>query len=170
MKKNKKIVKKFRLNKTWKLSLKIKPAGTVKGWSNLLHVTTGKNVKQYGSRIPGIWFISGTNRLHICSAISGKNNLCYNTPKSIPRGKYTKVVIRQIYVKKTKKYIYQIFINNRKVFQRENKKAKSFSNVKFYKADPWYKPAKACLKNLSFYTAGKRIVGLKPKGWFIIFF
>ena len=77
------------LYKQWSLSVEISPFGTVTGWSNILHVGIGGNFEVYGDRIPGIWFISGTTRLHISSAINGNSNFQIDTD-SIPMNKWTK--------------------------------------------------------------------------------
>ena len=130
------------------VSFKIKPINKRKGWSSIIHATAhGRNNHKYGDRIPGVWFISNTNRMHICSAVNGKKNYCFNTKKDLPKNKYSKVVIRQVQ-RKDGKLVYQIFVNGKLVHQKINKAPRSFRNVKPYAADPWHKPARAIIKQL----------------------
>ena len=63
------------LGKSWTVRFEIKPFRTRPGWSNVLHATTGGNNGVYGYRTPGVWMISNTRRLHICSAVNGKSQL-----------------------------------------------------------------------------------------------
>ena len=46
----------------WKIKFEIYPTGTVSGWSNILHLTIGRNIQYYGSRIPALWFFSETTK------------------------------------------------------------------------------------------------------------
>ena len=146
LKRNKLVRKVKVLKRGWSLSFAIKPTGVVKGWSNIMHATLGKNSKRYGDRTPGVWFISGTTKLHICSAVSGNRNRCYNSAP-LPKKKFSRILIRQIQ-KRNFKYYYQIFINGKKKFDVLNTKPKVFKNVKYYASDPWYKAAKAQLRNM----------------------
>ena len=136
----------------WKLSFQIKPLRTVKGWSSILHATIGKNNGRFGDRTPGIWFHGGSTKLHICSAINGNPNRCYNS-KPLPRNKFSTILIQQVRVRKRygQKYMirihFQVFINNKKVVDVVNQKPKIFRNVRYYAGDPWFQPAFAILRN-----------------------
>jgi len=62
------------------VSVDIKPKGIVRGWSNIIHLTaTKKNCCGVGDRMPGIWFISKTTRLHIAAGVNKRGNTYYNT-------------------------------------------------------------------------------------------
>ena len=76
--KNRAMLRKNPLLRGWTLTMDIKPNGTVPGWSNILHATVDNNRGKYGGRTPGIWFHSNSNKLHICSAVSGNRNYCYS--------------------------------------------------------------------------------------------
>jgi hypothetical protein len=146
------------MSKAWKLSFKIKPTDKQKGWSNIIHATAhGRNYHKYGDRTPGIWFISNTNRLHICSAVNGNKNYCYNT-RDLPSNAYSTITIQQIQ-RNDGQFVYQILVNGTMLHQKINDAPQSFKNVKLYASDPWYKPAKAIVKQLEFknkpYKAGK---------------
>ena len=129
--------------------MSIKPTGKVNDWSNIFHTTIGGNHGKYGDRVPGIWFRKNTNKLHICSAVSGKVNYCYDS-QSLPTNKFTQLMVRQIQKEDDNRYHYQIFVNNKKVHEIVNTKPEVFKNVVFYAADKWYKPAKAQLRKVNF--------------------
>ena len=162
IKRNRVIMRRKQLLRGWTLSMSIKPTGKVGGWSNIFHATIGKNHGRYGDRVPGIWFHTNRNRLHITSAVNGDVNLRYD--KSVlPKNKFTQLMVRQI--KKANKYYYQIFVNNKMVYNVENTKPSVFKNVKFYAADPWYNAAKAEIRNLNIVahatTPGKLMIRIK---------
>ena len=163
IKRNRVIMRRKQLLRGWTLSMSIKPTGKVGGWSNIFHATIGKNHGRYGDRVPGIWFLSNTTRLHICSAVSGKVNHCYDS-RALPTNKFTQLMVRQIQ-KDNNKYYYQIFINNKIVHNVVNTKPQIFKNVKFYAADNWYKPAKARLRKVNFVMHKHH-----RKFWFILYY
>ena len=138
-----------RLLRGWTLSMSIKPTGKVSGWSNIFHATIGKNHGRYGDRVPGIWFHSNTNKLHITSAVSGNVNHRFDKIV-LPENKFTKLMVRQIQKEDDNRYHYQIFVNNKKVYEVVNTKPTVFNDVVFYAADNWYKPAKAQLRKVNF--------------------
>ena len=133
-----------RLSRGWSVYIKITPYGIRKGWSNIMHATIGGNNRNYGDRIPGIWFRPGSTRLHICSAVNGNKNKCYES-SPLPLRKEATVVVRQIQSWKDFKYYYQIFINRKRVYSIQNKDTTVFKNVEYFLSDPWYVPANAKL-------------------------
>ena len=133
------------LQRGWSVSFEIKPTGIVSRWANIIHATLGRDNKRYGDRNPAVWFRPNTRRLHICSAVSGNKNRCYNSA-SLPKNKFTRVLIRQIQ-KRDFKYHYQIFINGRKRLDVINRRPRIFKNVKYYATDPWYTAANAQLRS-----------------------
>ena len=142
----------------WVVSFKVRPFSTVYGWSNILHATIGGNDAKYGDRIPGIWFHSGSTKLHICSAVNGNKNYCYNTPYQLGRYKFTTITIRQVQKENYgNHYFYQIIINGKKVVDVMNRETKVFRNVKYYVSDPWHDAARANIQNL-------KVITLKHKG------
>ena len=152
------IAKKAILPRGWGIKIQVRPTGKIYGWSNILHGTIGKNIKRYGDRIPGIWFHSGSTKLHICSAVNGNKNYCYNTPYQLHFYKFTTIIIQQVQKKNYgNHYFYQIIINGKKVVDVMNNQAQVFKNVKYFASDPWYHPAKADIRNF-------RIVTLKHQG------
>ena len=156
---------KRKLTRGWKVSLDITPFGTVNGWSSIMHATTGGNNGVYGDRTPGIWFHSGTTKLHICSAVNGNKNYCFNSDP-IPLNEESKIIVQQIQaVENNPQYTYEIIINGDKVLSVFNDKPETFENVEYYTGDPWYQPAKVAeIKGLTiekFKHTGKRLIIFK---------
>ena len=148
MKKSKLIAEKETLLRGWKLSFTLNPFGTVKGWSNILHGTIGKDHGRNGDRTPGIWFRSQTTKLYICSSVNGDNNYCYNSAP-IPLHENTSIQIQQVQLESNHQYHYQIFINKKRMLNTLNKVPMAFKNVKYYASDPWYNPAHATISNFN---------------------
>ena len=141
------------LPRGWSLSFQVKPFGKVSGWSNILHATIGGNIRNYGDRTPGIWFHSKSTKLHICSAVNGNINYCYNSPFSLHLFKYTTITIRQVQKSNYgNHYFYQIIVNGKKVVDVLNRVTKVFKNVKYYASDPWHHASKASIQNLKLIT------------------
>lgn len=115
-------------------------------WSSILHATTGGDNAVYGDRTPGIWFRPGSTRLHICSAVNGKENYCYDS-RPLPMKRYSKVEVIQFQVGKSNKYLFRIRINGKLVKTVRNNMPREFADVTYYASDRWYKPAKAKVKN-----------------------
>ena len=88
---------------------------TESGWSNIFGFQQ-KGVKAYdngfpiGSRIPAVWLRPNSNALHICMAINGNGNSCWNSPE-MPVDTWFELNIRQIYDQDNKRYSFQIFID-----------------------------------------------------------
>lgn len=118
--------------------------------SNILHATIGGNKDKYGDRTPGIWFNPGTSSLHICSAVNGNVNYCYNS-KAIPIGQPTNIVVQQVYRRTDGKlffgyhYHYEIYINGVRKVDVVNTRPQVFHNVKYYASDPFYNAAVAII-------------------------
>ena len=78
----------------YKVSFELWPVTTSPSWANLLRVGIGGDMAVSGDRIPVVFFLPGTTRLHICSSISGNRNWPYNSD-AIPLETWTSVVIEQ---------------------------------------------------------------------------
>ena len=141
----------------WKVSFKVYPFGTVKGWANILYATIDKKRRRrYGSRIPAIFFRSKTTKLYICSAVNGNKDYCYTT-SSTPLSKTSSIIVQQVQSKKNYQYHYQIFINGKRVLNILNKNAQVFKNVKYYASGPWHNPARVTISHF-------KLVMYKHKG------
>ena len=140
-----------KLGKSYSVSFDVYPTRYQKEWGNIIHLSAhGGDFAKYGDRTPGVWFhpsstSAKTNRLHICSAISGNRNYCFNS-KSFPLKRWLSIKIAQVY--SSGKYVYKIYINGGLVHSKVNTKPSDWSNVKVYSGDPWYESQKGYIRNL----------------------
>jgi len=132
----------------WKVSFEVSPFSTHTDWSNIVHFTIGKNIARYGDRVPGVWFIAHTTRLHICAPLNGNKNYCVNTKKGLPFHQYTKVEISQRQLDTDGSFLYEIWIAGKRIFKVTNNQPRYFYDVKVYQTDPWYVAGNANVRNL----------------------
>ena len=151
------------LSRAWYVSFEINPVATVDGWTNVVHFTTGSDFDVHGSRIPAVFIHTRSTRLHVCSSISGNKNSCFDSDP-LHMNKFTRVEISQVQTSSTvvNSLLFSIKLDGIQVFQQQNTDARYFSNVKVYKADTYYNPTKAFIKNL--------IYGNLPSGKFFEYF
>ena len=131
--------------------------GTVREWSNIFQLTNGVFSGTIGSRMPAVWFRSGTRRLHICTVLGTNDNYCVDGTSDIPASVFTNVNIQQKRLS-TGSYQYSIRINGAVRNQVINTDANppTLYNAKLYLGNPWNKPAKVNVKNF--------IIKSKPTG------
>lgn len=139
-----------RVGKQWYLSFDLKPTGIVSSWSNILHLTIGKNIERFGDRIPGIWFHPGRTAIHITNAVNGNKNYIWDSKDDLALNTFFNVRVRQTWNQKLNAYELVITLNGEVVHRVVNNAAGDFENVLFYASDPWSKAAKAVIKNLVF--------------------
>jgi hypothetical protein len=143
-----------KLSRSFIVKIQLKPSVFQSGWTNVFHMSAhGGNSEKYGDRIPGIWFWSSNptaavNRLHICSAVNGNRNYCYNSPINVPRGKWTEVEVTQR-EEQVGLYRYEVQVNNVVIGSVLNKGAEEFENVKVFTSDPWHENMKGQIRQLS---------------------
>ena len=102
-------------------------------WTNVFHFTAdGDNVK-YGDRIPSLYINKG-GFFQISSA--GNDDKCFILEKHFVVGKEHQITIMQ-WRTRAQKYWYEIIMDGIYVQREENKKPRSFPNVKLYASDPW---------------------------------
>ena len=99
----------------YEISFQIKPVSITSGWSSILHLTARSNNRYMGDRIPAVFFYPGTTQLHVCSAIGNNRNYCFTTRQALPRNRFTKVNIRQIYDKTKRVFVFAVLINGKQV-------------------------------------------------------
>jgi len=137
----------------YNLSLDVKPITPIKSWGSILHVTKGGNRASLGDRIPAIWFIPRSKRLHICASIGSKKNHCVNGKADLPTNKFTNIRISQVFRPDKNGYWYIIHVNRKLVHQIRNTKPLTLGNVKVFMADPWFSAANALVKNVKITTS-----------------
>ncbi|XP_066927260.1 uncharacterized protein [Clytia hemisphaerica] len=140
----------------WRVSVQIRPLRVINGFSSILHASVGGNKKNYGDRVPAIFFRPRSTRLHICSAVSGNANYCFDT-LPIRRNRYTNVVIQQVQKPNYGNlYFYQVFINGRKIKDVLNTKPQVFRNVQYFASNPFLRPAIANIRNFRLTNTPKK--------------
>jgi len=143
------------VKREYSLEINIRPSGKVAGWTTILRIASDatKGCCAEGNRIPTIFFQSNSNKVIICTAISGSGNKCYTSSDNLPNGKVTKIGIQQVHQYGTI-YRYSISLNNKEVYQTTNTKAKEFKNAKLYIGDEFLKAAKANILKVKFQNTG----------------
>ena len=147
----------------YSVSFNIKPLYIVNHWTSIIHLTTGANSGAHGRRIPAVFMIPHSTRLHICTSLYNSNNWCVNS-ESLPLHKYSYVSIQQ-YPSGTK-YMYRVWVNGKQLANVENKSPRYFQNIKVYKADPWYIASPANIRHLNIYDnqyGENRFISLRKK-------
>jgi hypothetical protein len=135
---------------SYEISFEFYPVTSGNGWTSLIHLSIGENMRRYGDRTPGIFIRSvdgkTIERLHTCAAISGNRIACYSFMGGVPLNKWHQVYISQKLVGSD--LVYSIFLNGKLIKSWTNNKPQVFNNVKVYAADPWYPAANAWIRNL----------------------
>ena len=136
---------------TYSVTFDFKPKAFQKGWTNVIHLTTGGNRGKHGERIPSVWFFSSSstateNKVRICSSVNNDVNYCLDSGVFIPRGKWTSFSITQ--VREGTSYRYTVNVGGVQLGSVINKEPREFSNVKVYASDDWFETAQGSISNL----------------------
>jgi hypothetical protein len=133
------------LTKGWRVSLEIFPTDySYGGWTNILHLTIGGNMGQYGDRTPAIFFHPSYG-MRISSAANGnKDHYIDITPSTI--NQWTALEVSQQLI--GGKYVYSINIGGQQVHSTENTGAKEFSDVKVFASDTYFAAQPASIRGL----------------------
>ncbi|XP_065653708.1 coadhesin-like isoform X13 [Hydra vulgaris] len=124
------------ISKVYYVSFEIKPTEFYINYTSVIHITTGNNTLNYGSRNPAVFFLkNGNGSVHVCSALNSSINVCKNT-SPIHLGNWSSIKISQNLFQA--KHIYSIQLNNESILNVENTDARTFLNVSVYILDPWY--------------------------------
>ena len=139
----------------------IKPTVVMSGYRSILHLTTGENSGEHGTRYPAVLMEGSTRKLLIRTSL-GINDEEYGYEvytSSLPMNQFTTITIFQFKVNTT--YIYKIWVNGTEVHSKVNPNPKSFAGVKVYAGSPWRDAADAYIRNLSInpkYNKGIKFV------------
>ena len=84
------------LKKEFIVSMDIKPTGKDRPYTNIFRMAVKglSDCCAYGSRIPAVFFVPNSNKLHISFSVSGSGNRYFNTAE-LPLNKFTNLVIQQ---------------------------------------------------------------------------
>ena len=117
----------------------------------------------------GVWFHPGTSgKLHICFAISGNKNWCYNSNDN-DLNEWLNIRIKQggqldLTGSGHDKMIYSIYLNNVQVYTTENRQPEDFTAVQVYVGDKWYGALKGHIKNLVIKSIGGSVTTIGTSG------
>merc|ERR1719450_1472139 len=140
-------------------------------WLNFIHLTTGLNCCNAGSRLPGVWFRRTSDVIHMVVAMAfnkyKQHTVEYIKP-TLQSMKWYSVEMEQRKVSETAA-TFTVKVNNEKAWVLDTEPLQ-FSQVKLYMSDPWYKSLEglALVKNLVIdgepinvlqFTGGERYVG-----------
>ena len=101
----------------------------------ILHLTTGKNAGQAGSRIPGVWLL---NQDFYISFNTDQAEQWFTYP-NIPLNQKMSFKMERVLI--AGQSIVRTFIDQHLVSNQPHGFNEPFKNVKFYLGDPWYDPA-----------------------------
>ena len=137
----------------FEISANIFPLGELSGMSNIFHLSTGDDVAKYGDRTPGVWFHSGSTKLHICGAVKNKKDYCpsHGSTGKLPVNEWSQIRVTQN-IQSDGSFLYAIWVNDKMVHSVTNNWPQEFKNVKVYNSDPWYQPAYAKVENIIIHT------------------
>ena len=158
-----------KLSPSYRVRFDFNPSQFQDGWTNVIHLTTGGNCCGYGDRVPAVWFHGSPpsatkNRLHICSAVNGKGNYCYNSGATVARGQWTTMEISQR--PEGSSYRYTVTVGGDILGSVINAQPRTFFNVKVFSADNWYNAAQGSIRNL---VINPGVPGNFENGVYIIF-
>ena len=149
-------------SKSWLLSFEIKPIGIEYGWNNIAHFSSlpVDDCCNYGSRMPAVWFFSGTTRIHVRFS-ANKVVGVYNHNENLTQNVFTHIQLMQA-PNDHGKYVLSVQIGGVKVYEIENKDARSWNNVDAYVSSPLFRPAKAYVRNFVYknFAGGKPLISL----------
>ena len=141
------------------------------GWSNIFGfqkegIKAFDNGIPIGSRVPAVWLRPNTNALHICMALNGNENSCWNSPE-IPVDTWFKLNIRQIFDQNDKQYTYQILIDDEVKRSVTNRQAMKFERVNgilgnSYQPERDYKTVAGQFKDFKFKSFISMPAGFEP--------
>jgi len=156
LKKNNKVAD-IPVSRNFEVTFTLIPKKAQNGWTNIIHITTGANGGM-GGRIPGVWFHSGTTKLHICTGCYANANTCLNPTESLPIGRRTLITVR------VSGGVFAAKYGNREVasvmcLPFEPSKGQLASA---YLSDMWYPSAYALVENVVYSTLP--VFTYPPKG------
>ena len=88
----------------------------------------------YGDRTPALW-IHRTKGVLVSSAVNRRNRFLKWISKIPPIGNWTKIEVRQVL--EGVSFMFEILIDEEKVFSVENEKPEKFHDVKIFASSRW---------------------------------
>ena len=127
------------LAKEWRVSFEVKPRSFHNTSSaSVLHMTIGGKgadlSDNYGDRTPALW-LHGTKGVLVSSAVNRRNRFMKWISKIPPIGNWTNIEVHQVL--EGLKLMFEILIDEEKVFSVENEKPENFHDVKIFASSRW---------------------------------
>jgi len=113
------------------------PKGKVRGWSSIVHFTTGGNCCGRTQRIPGCWFQPNANRLHCSASNPGNGNDWLNCNRWLHRNRRFRIQVTVIGRN------FRIYVNGRLCARKTLRRNMVRARAKVYVSDPWYRQVNA---------------------------
>ncbi|XP_066931320.1 uncharacterized protein [Clytia hemisphaerica] len=103
---------------------------------NIIHLTTGANILEYGSRSPFIGVIENSLKLFVEQGINGADRTGMTIPKILSINKTYHVEVHQRYTSNGN-YRYFVKLDGTEVASLVNTDARQFYDIKVYASNPW---------------------------------
>ena len=102
-------------------------------YHNILHLTTGEDCCEAGTRIPGVWLKYNNGKPYLHAAIAMTRSQIYQNIALDTNKQYFVELVQA-------EGFFTVKINHDQVWQ-VNSGSATFQNVKYYLSDPWYPSA-----------------------------
>ena len=114
---------------TFEMKITKKPVG----WTNILHLTTGKDCCGAGTRIPGVWLNSRNGKPYLHATIALIRSQNYKDITLEMNKQYSVELVQAA-------GFFRVKIDGKQVWQEQSGSA-TFRNVKYYWSNPWHPSA-----------------------------
>ena len=128
----------------FRLSFDVLARGIIGSWASLIHISTGKDYQDLGSRAPGVWFAPGTLNLHVRIGDKTDTNFGFDAVPGIILGRKSNVVVE------ANGQVLRVLIDGveRQQLRQVNPRYKGPATV--YGGSPFYLPARAMITNFCY--------------------
>ena len=139
-----------KLAKEWRVSFEVKPKSYHnRSSASVLHMTVGGKGSDpsdnYGDRTPALW-LHGTKGVLVSSAVNRRACFPKWVSKIPPLGRWTKIEVHQVL--KGFRSMFEIFIDEDRVYSVENEKPEIFHDVKIFASSPWGPAQNGKIRNI----------------------
>ena len=131
------------LPKQYEISFDFKPTKWIRGWSNIIHLSTNGNIG-WGNRIPAFFPLG--RKVGIVNALSGNGNYYF---WSLPLLLKKWVHFRMMQRLEGGKYVYRVYMDGFLLREKVNSKAQDFKYVDVWVGCKWYNAQPGVIKNLT---------------------
>jgi hypothetical protein len=137
------IIGRAKVSADYRLTFDITPLAVQPDWANIIHFTTGEDIREFGSRTPGVWFVPGGLGLHIKVGDLHDTNFGFDNLPGCAIGKQSRVVIE------CRGSSITVTIDGAR-YNLKQPYRRFAGETTVYGSDPWYMEAKARVNNMSY--------------------